>query len=80
MIWQYGMVTENRQYTYASPETIIIKLFDLEIWALAVWGRARYLSVRDAPHNSELLRVREKKHFVEIEGQSGVQIRDIRFS
>ena len=31
----------------------------LEIRALAVWGRARYLSVTEAPHNIESLQIRD---------------------
>ena len=34
-----------------------------EIWALAVWGRARYLSVTEAPHNTEFHTWMGKKHF-----------------
>ena len=35
----------------------------LEIRALAVWGRARYLSVTEAPHNTEFHTWMGKKHF-----------------
>ena len=34
-----------------------------EIRALAVWGRARYLSVTEAPHNTEFYTWMGKKHF-----------------
>ena len=34
-----------------------------EIRALAVWGRARYLSVTEAPHNTEFHTWMGKKHF-----------------
>ena len=34
-----------------------------EIWALAVWGRARYLSVTEAPHNTNFHTWMGKKHF-----------------
>ena len=34
-----------------------------EIWALAVWGRARYLSVTEAPHNTEFYTGMGKKPF-----------------
>ena len=34
-----------------------------EIRSLTVWGRARYLSVTDAPHNTELHTWLRKKHF-----------------
>ena len=53
----------------------------LEIRALAVWGRARYLSVTEVPRNIEWLRVSEVENFVssEHEGQSGVRTRDLRF-
>ena len=33
-----------------------------EMRALAVWGRARYLSVTEAPHNTEFYERMEKKH------------------
>ena len=35
-----------------------------EIRALAVWGRARYLSVTEAPHNTDFHTWMGKKHFV----------------
>ena len=34
-----------------------------EIRALAVWGRARYLSVKEAPHNTDFHTWMGKKHF-----------------
>ena len=34
-----------------------------EIRALAVWGRARYLSVTEAPHNTDFHTWMRKKHF-----------------
>ena len=34
-----------------------------EIRSLTVWNRGRYLSVTEAPHNTESVRVRGKKHF-----------------
>ena len=34
-----------------------------EIRALAVWGRARYLSVTESPHNTDFHTWMEKKHF-----------------
>ena len=34
-----------------------------EIRALAVWGRARYLSVTEGPHNTEFHTWMGKKHF-----------------
>ena len=51
-----------------------------KIRALAVWGRARYLSVTEAPHNIESLRVSGVEIFVslKLEGQSGAQTRDLR--
>ena len=53
-----------------------------EIQALAAWGRARYLSVTEVPHNVDFLRVSGKETFVslKLEGQSGVRTRDLRFS
>ena len=55
---------------YCPPDTIF------EIRALAVRGRARYLSVTEAPHNIESLRVRGEETFVSLkpERQSGIQI------
>ena len=46
-----------------------------EIWALAVWGRACYLSVTEALHERA-----GKKHFVslKLEERSGVRTRDRR--
>ena len=35
-----------------------------EIRALAVWGRARYLSVTEAPHNTDFHTWMGKKHFL----------------
>ena len=35
-----------------------------EIRALAVWGRARYLSVTEAPHNTDFHKWIGKKHFL----------------
>ena len=35
----------------------------LEIWALSVWERARYLSITEAPHNIESLRVSREETF-----------------
>ena len=52
-----------------------------EIRALAVWGRARYLSVTEAPHDIVFFcEWAGKKHFVplKLEGQSGVRTRDLR--
>ena len=40
-----------------------ILLTGFEIRASAVWGRARYLSVTEAPHNTEFLRVSRKETF-----------------
>ena len=37
---------------------------EFEIWALAVWGRARYLSVTEAPHNTDFYTWMGKKHFL----------------
>ena len=34
-----------------------------EIWALAIWGQARYLSVTEAPHNTDFHTWMGKKHF-----------------
>ena len=42
---------------HCSPDT------GFEIWALAVWGRARYLSVTEAPHNTDFHTWMGKKHF-----------------
>ena len=36
---------------------------EFEIRALAVWGRARYLSVTEAPHNTDFHTWMGKKHF-----------------
>ena len=47
-----------------------------EIRAPAVWGRARYLSVKEAPHNIESLRVSG----VKLVCQNGVRTRDFRLS
>ena len=47
---------------------------EFEIRALAVWGRARYLSATEAPHNSEFF------VSLKLEGQSGVRARDLRLS
>ena len=51
-----------------------------EIRALVVWGRARYLSVTEVPHNIETLQLAGKKHVIsfKLEGQSGA--RDLRLS
>ena len=38
----------------------------IEIRALAVWGRARYLSVTEAPHNTEFHTWMGKKHFLSL--------------
>ena len=35
-----------------------------EIRALAVWGRARYLSVTEAPHNTDFLHVDGEETFL----------------
>ena len=35
-----------------------------EIWALAVWGRARYLSVTEAPHNTDFHTWMGEKHLI----------------
>ena len=42
---------------HCSPDT------GFEIRALAVWGRARYLSVTEAPHNTDFHTWMGKKHF-----------------
>ena len=42
---------------YCPPDT------EFEIRALAVWGRARYLSVTEAPHNTDFHTWMGKKHF-----------------
>ena len=51
-----------------------------EICAVAVCGRARYLSVTNVPYNIESLQVSGEKHFVslKLEGQSAVRTRDLR--
>ena len=52
-----------------------------EIRALAVWGRARYLSVTEAPHNIESVRLSGKETFsLKLECQSGDWTRDFRLS
>ena len=53
-----------------------------EIRAMAVWGRARYLSVTEAPHNFQSLRVGVEKHIVSSkpEGQGGFPTRGHRLS
>ena len=43
---------------HCPPDTVF------ESRALAVWGRARYLSVTEAPHNTEFHMWMGKKHFV----------------
>ena len=52
------------------------------IRALAVRDRVRYLSVTEAPHNIEYLRVSREKHFIslKLKLQSGVPTRDLRLS
>ena len=55
----------------------------LEIWALAVWGRARYLSVTEAPHNIESLQMSGEGTFcyaLKLKGQNGVRTRDLLLS
>ena len=49
---------------------------------MAVWGRARYLSVTEAPTVLNLHEWAGKKHFVslKLECQSGARTRDIRLS
>ena len=44
-------------------EMILSSDTGFEIRALAVWGRARYLSVTVAPHNTEFHTWMGKKHF-----------------
>ena len=53
-----------------------------EIQDLAVWGRARYLSFSEAPHNTESLRVSGGETFVSLkpECESGGRNRDLRLS
>ena len=50
-----------------------------EIWALVVWSRARYLSVKEVPHNIDSLRVSWEETFC-FEGQNGVRTSDLRLS
>ena len=49
---------------------------------MVVWGRARYLSVTEAPHNTEYLRVGREKTFVSLKPKyrSGGRTRDLRLS
>ena len=42
-----------------------------EIRALAVWGRARYLSVTEAPHNTDFYTWMGKKHFLFLSNPPG---------
>ena len=42
---------------------LIVFFFQFEIRALAVWGRARFLSVTEASHNTEFHTWMGKKHF-----------------
>ena len=53
---------------------------EFEIRALAVWGRERYLSATEAPHNNKSLRVTEGETFfsLNLEYQSGARTRDLR--
>ena len=44
-------------------EVILSSRHTIEIRALAVWGRARYLSVTEAPHNTDFHTWMGKKHF-----------------
>ena len=52
----------------------------IQICAVAVCGRARYLSVTNVPYNIESLQVSGEKHFVslKLEGGSAVLTRDHR--
>ena len=63
-------------YSFEAPDT------GFEVRALAVWGRARYLSVTAAPHNIESLRVSGKKTFCFLETwrPEWVRTRDLRLS
>ena len=49
---------------------------------LNLGGRVRYLSITEAPHNIEYLRVSKKETFfsLKLECQSGVRTRDLRLS
>ena len=50
---------------------------------MAVWGRARYLSVTEALHNIESLRVSREEtffFFFKLEGHSGAQTRNLQLS
>ena len=52
------------------------------IRSLAVWGRARYLSVTESPQYSiaRCERVKNILFFLELEGQRGVRTLDLRLS
>ena len=47
---------------------------------LAVWGRTRYLSITESPHNIDYLQVSGRQIFCSLECQSGVRTRDLRLS
>ena len=53
-----------------------------EMRAQAAWGWVRYLSVTEAPHNIESLRVNAEENFVslKLKGQSGTRTRYLRYS
>ena len=62
-LWKYMLNWARRTswgWWHCPPHT------GCEIRALAVWGRARYLSVTEAPHNIKSARVSGKKHFVSL--------------
>ena len=60
---------------HCSPET------GFEIRALTVWGRARYLSVTEAPHNIQSLSVSREETFCFFETcQIGGRTHDLRLS
>ena len=49
-----------------------------EIRALAVWGRARYLSVTEAPHNTDFHTWVGKKHFLFLSNRRDREHRSVR--
>ena len=45
------------------PDDTALQTQDIEIRTMEVWGRARHLSVAEAPHNTEFYEWMGKKHF-----------------
>ena len=57
-LWQEKLLRMVRWLRWHCPPDT-----GFEIRALAVWGRARYLSVTEAPHNTDFHTWMGKKHF-----------------